>query len=156
MVCGNDGHFGHQQISHHGQEHRDIVGQHPLVIIAKKAFGQLKLPIPRYHGTYNISIILRFIESLGKNKTLTLKQLSEKTAFLVVFLTLSRYCLDLTLDQIFLPNFFILNLLIVFFNFWNFAGIFLKFDFCFLKISKLYFQSQFPILEVLFYNFFFI
>ena len=53
-------------------------------------------------------------------------------------------------------HFFILNLLIVFFNFWNFAGIFLKFDFCFLKISKLYFQSQFPILEVLFYNFFFI
>ena len=30
---------------------------------------------------------------MGENETLTLKQLSEKTAFLVAFSTLSRYCL---------------------------------------------------------------
>ena len=82
----------------------NTIGQHPLVITAKKAFWQLKPPIPRYHGTYDISIILRFIENLGENETLTLKQLSEKTAFLVTFLTLSRYCLVLTLDQIYLPK----------------------------------------------------
>ena len=64
----------------------NTIGQHPLVITAKKAFWQLKPLIPRYHGTYNISIVLRFIESLGQNETLTLKQLSEKTAFLVAFL----------------------------------------------------------------------
>ena len=68
------------------------VGQHSLVIMAKKAFWQQKPPIPRYHGTYNVTIILRFIESLGENETLTLKQLSEKKAFLVAFLTHSRYC----------------------------------------------------------------
>ena len=78
------------------------VGQHPLVSTAKKAFGQLKPLIPRYHGTYDISIILRFIENLEENETLKLKQLSENIAFLVSFLTLSKYCLDPTLDQIYL------------------------------------------------------
>ena len=74
------------------------IGQHPLVITANKAFWQLRPPIPRYHGTYNVTIVLRFIESLGENEILTLKQLSEKTAFLVAFSTLSRYCLVLSLD----------------------------------------------------------
>ena len=82
----------------------NTIGQHPLVDTAKRAFWQLRPPIPRYHGTYDVTIILRFIESLGENKTLTLKQLSEKTAFLVVFSTLSRYCLVLSLDQIYLPK----------------------------------------------------
>ena len=82
----------------------NLVGQHPLVSIAKKAFWQLSPPIPRYHGTYDVTIILRFIESLGENEILTLKQLSEKTAFLVAFSTLSRYCLVLSLDRIYLPK----------------------------------------------------
>ena len=72
------------------------IGNHPLVSTAKKSFWQLKPPIPRYHGTYDVSIILRFIENLGQNGTLTLKQLSEKTVFLVAFSTLSRYCVALT------------------------------------------------------------
>ena len=72
------------------------IGQHPLVTTAMKAFWQLKPLIPRYHGTYDINIVLRFIENMGQNETLTLKQLSEKTAFLLVFLTVSRYCLALT------------------------------------------------------------
>ena len=46
---------------------------------------------------------------MGENETLTLKQVSEKRAFLVAFLTLSRYCLDLTLDQIYLPKLFVIS-----------------------------------------------
>ena len=69
------------------------IGQHSLVSMAKKAFWQQRPPIPRYYGTYDVAIVLRFIESLGENETLTLKQLSEKTAFLVAVSTLSRYCL---------------------------------------------------------------
>ena len=72
------------------------IGQHPLVSTANRAFWQLRPPIPRYHGTYDINIKLRFIDDLGENETLTLKQLSKKTAFLVAFSTLSRYCLALT------------------------------------------------------------
>ena len=70
-------------------------GKHPLVSTAKKAFWQLKPPIPKYPGTYDINIVLRYIEKMGQNETLTLKQLSEKTVFLVAFSTLSRYCTGL-------------------------------------------------------------
>ena len=67
------------------------VGKHTLVATAQKAFWQLKPPLPKYHCTCDVKLILRFIENLGENKTLTLKQMSEKTAFLVAFSTLSRY-----------------------------------------------------------------
>ena len=40
-----------------------------------------------------------------ENDKWTLKKLSEKTAFLVVFLTLSRYCLVLHLTKFTFPNF---------------------------------------------------
>ena len=41
------------------------IGQHSLVSMAKKAFWQQRPPIPRYHGTYNVTIVLKFIKSLG-------------------------------------------------------------------------------------------
>ena len=88
------------------------IGQHSLVIMAKKAFWQQKPPIPRYHATYNTSVVLRCIESLGENETLSNKQLSEKTAFLVVFSTLSRYGLVPHLTRISFPNIFIFSLLL--------------------------------------------
>ena len=83
------------------------VGQHSLVIMAKKAFWQQKPPIPRYHATYDVSVILRYIESLGEIETLSNKQLSEKTAFLVAFSTLSRYGLVPHLTKMSFPNLFI-------------------------------------------------
>ena len=52
----------------------NTIGQHPLVTTDKKAFWQLKPLIPRYYGTYDINVVLRFIENLGQNETLTLKQ----------------------------------------------------------------------------------
>ena len=54
----------------------NTIGKHPLVTTAMKTFCQLKPLIPRYHGTYNIDMVLRF---------------SKKTAFLLEFSTMSRY-----------------------------------------------------------------
>ena len=88
------------------------ISQHSLVSMAKKAFWQQRPPIPRYHGTYNVTIILRFIESLGENETLTLKQLSEKTAFLVAFSTLSRYCLVSHLTKLTFPELLLFSFLL--------------------------------------------
>ena len=82
------------------------VGQHSLVIMAKKAFWQQKPPIPRYHATYDTSVILRYIDSLGENETLSNKQLSEKTAFLVAFSTLSRYGLVPHMNKMSFPKLF--------------------------------------------------
>ena len=53
------------------------VRQHSLVVTAKKAFWQLKPPIPQYHATYDVSVVLRYIKSLGENENLSNKQLSE-------------------------------------------------------------------------------
>ena len=55
----------------------NTIGQHPLFTTSKKAFWQLKPLLPRSHGTYDINVVLTFIENLGENKTLSLKQLSE-------------------------------------------------------------------------------
>ena len=44
---------------------------------------------------------------MGKNETQTLKEPSDKAAFLVPFLTLSRYCLALTLVNSVSLNIFI-------------------------------------------------
>ena len=82
------------------------IGQHSLVSMAKKAFWQQRPPIPRYCATYDVTVILRHIENLGENETLTLKQLSEKTAFLVAFSTLSRYGLVPRLSKMSFPNIF--------------------------------------------------
>ena len=80
------------------------IGQHSLVSMAKKAFWQQRPPIPRYRATYDVSVILRHIENLGQNESLTLKKLSGKTAFLVVFSTLSRYGLVPHLTKMSFPN----------------------------------------------------
>ena len=80
------------QVPHHKCQYWLSIGEHPLVPTANKVFWQLKPPFPRYHGTYDATIVLRYIESLGQNADLTLKQLSEKAVFLVAFATLSRYC----------------------------------------------------------------
>ena len=80
--------------------------------MAKKAFWLQRPPIPRYNGTYDATIVLRFIESLGENEMLTLKQLSEKTAFLVVFSTLSRYCLVSHLTESTFPELLLFSILL--------------------------------------------
>ena len=79
-------------------------GQHSLVSIAKKAFWQQRPPIPRYCGTYDVTVVLKHIKRMGENETLTLKQLSEKTALLVAFSTLSRYGLVPHLTKMSSPN----------------------------------------------------
>ena len=50
------------------------VGRYPLVTTAEKVFWQQGHPLPKYHGTYDVKIVLKLIENLGENKTLSLKQ----------------------------------------------------------------------------------
>ena len=90
------------------KENSNTIGQHSLVSMAKKAFWQQTPPIPRYCATYDVSVMLRHIENLGQNETLTLKQLSEKTAFLVAFSTLSRYSLVPHSTKMSFPNPFLI------------------------------------------------
>ena len=66
------------------------MGRHPLVCRARKAFWQNNPPLPRYRGTWDAKIVLRFLEDLGENDSLSLKMLSAKTAFLIAFSTIAR------------------------------------------------------------------
>merc|ERR1712114_90052 len=51
------------------------MGRHPLVARARKAFWQNSPPLPRYRGTWDAKIVLRFLEDLGENDSLSLKVL---------------------------------------------------------------------------------
>ena len=66
------------------------MGRHPLVCRARTAFWQTNPPLPKYRGTWDAKIVLRFLEDLGENDSLSLKQLTAKTAFLITFSTLAR------------------------------------------------------------------
>ena len=63
------------------------MGQHPTIIrLLKGAFNQ-RPPRPKYSITWDVSIVTRYITSMGENRSLSLKLLSLK---LVVLLALSR------------------------------------------------------------------
>ena len=59
------------------------VGAHPLVTQLLKGISQLRPPVPKYSYTWNVSEVLDFIKSLGKNEKLNLKLLSFKLATLL-------------------------------------------------------------------------
>ena len=66
------------------------VGQHPLVCQTMKGIFQKKPPLPRYCSSWDISIVLEYIKSLGDNENLTIKQLSAKLALLFALISAER------------------------------------------------------------------
>ena len=66
------------------------VGQHPLVSrLLKGAFHQ-RPPQPRYSQTWDVSLVTKYIKSLGPNNKLTLQNLSHKLAMLMALTRPSR------------------------------------------------------------------
>ena len=66
------------------------VGEHPLVTRLMKGVFNDRPPLPRYKCTWNVQIVLSYILSLGKNDSLSLKQLSWKMAMLMALTHPSR------------------------------------------------------------------
>jgi len=56
------------------------IGQHPLVSRLLEEIYNSQPPQPRYSTTWNVDIVVRFIQSMGDNKVLPLKLLSQKLA----------------------------------------------------------------------------
>ena len=54
------------------------LGRHPQLPLPKKTVWQQRPPLPKYHGTYDVRIVWRFMENLGENDTLSLRQRSLK------------------------------------------------------------------------------
>ena len=66
------------------------VGQHPLVSRVLKGVFNSRPPLPRYVGTWDIQVVLTFIEGLGPSRDLSLLDLSLKLAMLLALTRPSR------------------------------------------------------------------
>ena len=66
------------------------VGQHPLVVRLMKGIFNSRPPEPRYSQTWDVSLVLKYIKSLGPSKDLSLKLLSRKLATLFALVLAHR------------------------------------------------------------------
>ena len=57
------------------------VGKHPLISQLLKGMYNLRPPQPRYSTTWDVDIVIRYLQSLGSNDGLSLKVLSQKLLF---------------------------------------------------------------------------
>ena len=66
------------------------VGQHPLVArLLKGAFND-RPPLPRYSSTWEVQVVLDYLQSLGLNESLSLKHVTWKTVMLLALTRPSR------------------------------------------------------------------
>ena len=63
------------------------VGKHPMISRLLKGAYHARPPLPRYTSTWNVQIVLQYIDNLGPSSTLLLKLLTFK---LVMLLSLTR------------------------------------------------------------------
>ena len=66
------------------------LGQHPLVTRLMKGVFNDRPPLPKYTCTWNVQRVLSHISSWGSNDSLSIKQLSWKTAMLLALTRPSR------------------------------------------------------------------
>ena len=76
--------------SAHDQVEGYTVGQHPLVTrLLKGAFND-RPPLPKYTSTWEVQVVLDYLQLLGENESLSLKQLTWKTVMLLALTRPSR------------------------------------------------------------------
>ena len=66
------------------------VGEHPLVVQLLKGTYNLRPLLPRYSSTWDVGLVILFLDGLGENKSLSLKDLSQKLGFLLALTAMDR------------------------------------------------------------------
>ena len=66
------------------------VGEHPLVCQLMKGIINKKPPLPRYTQTWKVHQVTSYLEGLGANSELSLKQLSGKLVVLLALTSAER------------------------------------------------------------------
>ena len=66
------------------------IGNHPLVVRFLKGVFNLRPPVSRYKGVWDVSIVLRFLKTLSPASSLSLKNLSLKLVMLLSLVTAQR------------------------------------------------------------------
>ena len=59
------------------------VGQHPIITRLIKGIFNVRPPIPRYSNTWDVQLVLNFLQTQGESETLPLKMLTLKNVFLL-------------------------------------------------------------------------
>ena len=58
-----------------------LVGQHPIITRLIKGIFNVRPPIPRYSSTWDVQLVLNFLQTQGKSEALPLKMLTQKKCF---------------------------------------------------------------------------
>ena len=66
------------------------VGEHPLVVQLLKGAYNLRPPLPRYSSTWEVAKVVSFLDQLGSNGSLSLKDLSQKLGLLLALTAMER------------------------------------------------------------------
>ena len=66
------------------------VGQHPIIARLMKGVFHDRPPLPRYTSTWNVQVVITYLESLGATESLDLKMLTWKTVMLLALTCPSR------------------------------------------------------------------
>lgn len=66
------------------------LGKHPTVLKLMKGIFNSNPPKPKYSGTWDVDLVIKFFKSAPPNKELSLIQLSRKTAMLLALVTMFR------------------------------------------------------------------
>ena len=66
------------------------IGEHPLIVRLLKGMFNMRPPVPRYNGTWDVNIVLKFLENWHPLETLEMKHLSFKTVALVGLVSAQR------------------------------------------------------------------
>jgi len=66
------------------------IGQHPLVSRLLKGVHNTRPPQPRYSSTWDVDIVIKYLQSLGENDSLSLKALTQKLALLMALVGANR------------------------------------------------------------------
>ena len=66
------------------------VGKHPMISRLLKGAYHIRPPLPRYTSTWDVQVVLRYIEGLGPSASLLLKLLTLKLVMLIALTRPSR------------------------------------------------------------------
>ena len=75
------------------------IGQHPLVSRLLKDVYNIRPPQPRYSSTWDVDVVIKYLQSLNENDALSLKTLTQKLALPMALVGANRV-LDLELQAL--------------------------------------------------------
>ena len=67
-----------------------VIGSHPIVSHFMKGIFQLRMPIPKYLVTWDLSVVLGYLKTLSPRNSLFLKQSTLKLAMLMALISFNR------------------------------------------------------------------